>query len=118
MLVARGSEVGRTARRVRAKKERERASKQERERERRREKGVKAERRKPRKSGGATGETRQKERRVPEGAEGRTRGRLSFVCLAIWTSFAKTFPRRRENGRSLKETPRNFSTNADDLLRC
>ena len=90
----------------------------ERPREREREKGVKAERRKPRKCGGATGETRQKERRVPEGAEGRTRGRLSFVCLAIWTSFAKTFPRRRENGRSLKETPRNFSTNADDLLRC
>lgn len=77
-----------------------------RESERATEKGVKAERRKPRKCGGATGETRQKERRVPEGAEGRTRGRLSFVCLAIWTSFAKTFPRRRENGRSLKETPR------------
>lgn len=100
--------------------ERARASDREREgeRKREREKGVKAERRKPRKCGGATGETRQKESRVPEGAEGRTRGRLSFVCLAIWTSFAKTFPRRRENGRSLKETPRNFSTNADDLLRC
>lgn len=60
--------------------ERARASDREREgeRKREREKGVKAERRKPRKCRGATGETRQKESRVPEGAE-RVAGFPSFA---------------------------------------
>ena len=69
MLVARGSEVGRTARRVRAKKkERERASDRKRERERERERG---------KSGAkkATEVWRSNGRNPTEGEKGSRRGR-------------------------------------------